>query len=395
MISSRFVRIGSFVSGGLILFFGVSTFLWKKKVLEKKEPLFSTVKPENFSIKKYINASGKLRAKDEIIVGSLVTGRVVAIYADDNDVVKKGQVLALLDDGVGYSGVEKALGELEIRQAELAFQEKTFDRQKKLKDKKLISDQEFDASIKALEQAKGGVHFAQAEVDIRKKTYENLFIRSPDDGIVIARKIELGQMVASIFNATQLFVIAKDLHEMEAYIDVDEADIGLIKKEQKGTFVVDSFPHAQFSSQVERIQYFADVVGGVVTYAAIFPVDNKDLLLRPGMTTNIDIKVAQAQDVLSVPNKALRVLPHLVEKVAKQLGYSFKPLDVHTKRTKRDSVWKALKDSFEEVEVQVGITDGKRTHILQGIESSDTLILDVAIEENASSFVQKLASQRR
>jgi HlyD family secretion protein len=269
--------------------------------------LFTVEKPIYRPVTQYINASGNLKAKDQISVGSLVAGRVVEIKADDNDQVKKDQVLAILDNGVGETAVKRLQAALDEAQALFDYQEKFYKRQTALYNSGQISDNLYDQYTQDYQATKARVEQARYALKLEEQTYNNLFIKSPDHGIVIAKRIDLGQMITSVLQATVLYEIAPDLTKMEAYIDVDEADIGMVKDGQDATFTVDAFPKKHFTAKVDRIQYLAKTVDGVVTYATILKVENPKFRLRPGMTTNVDIKVAENKRALTVPNKTLRI----------------------------------------------------------------------------------------
>ena len=285
-----------------------------KKRNAKKFQWYVTQKSQKRDLTQYVNASGRLKAKDQITIGSLVTGRIIKLHVDDNEFVKKGQILVELDNGIGYSAVKKAKGALWQAKSNLTYLEKFYKRQKSLYDEGQIARDTFENITKDYETAQYGVVQAQGELEIREQEYENLFIKAPEDGVIIAKKVNLGQMVTSRLQATQLFTIAKDLKHMEAEIDIDEADIGLIKIGQEAIFTVDAFPQKSFRAKVKQINYDFKIKENVITYAIILDVDNPDLQLRPGMTTNVDIKVAQAKNALCVPNKALRIDKNVLKK---------------------------------------------------------------------------------
>jgi len=261
-----------------------------------------TEKPTRKDLTQFVNASGKLKAVVQITVGSLVAGRVVKILAADNDIVKKSQVLAILDDGIGDSEVKKTTADLAEARANLDFQEKFYRRQKALYSLGQISQNAFDAVTQTYETTKARVEKLNATLELNKKQYENLFVRAPEDSIVISKMVDLGQMVTAQFQATALYTLAKDLQDMEAHIDIDEADIGFVKNGQEATFSVDAFPKMKFTANVKYVKYLANVVDNVVTYDTVLNVANPELKLRPGMTVNVDINVAGSQDAITVPN---------------------------------------------------------------------------------------------
>ncbi|MCF7899616.1 efflux RND transporter periplasmic adaptor subunit, partial [Candidatus Babeliales bacterium] len=287
------------ISAGALYFFN--------KKCKKAESLLITEKPQRRNLTQHVHSAGTLKAKEQITIGSLEAGTIIQVLADNNDKIKKNQVLAILDNGIGDSNVKLLQARLNQRKAELWYQEKFFARQKQLYESGQISKNSFEEYTKNLEVAKEAVKLTAAELEVQEKKYNNLFIKSPDDGVVIATEIDLGQMITSQFQATVLFVMAKDLTKMETNVDVSEADVGMVKEGQEATFRVDSFPKEIFTAKVEEIRYLAKIVDNVVTYATILNIDNPDLKFRPGMTTDVKIKVAECKNALSVPNKCLRI----------------------------------------------------------------------------------------
>jgi HlyD family secretion protein len=352
---------------------------------------FKVEQPTKRTITQYINATGNLRARDPVAVGSLVTGKVTDIYADDNDLVKEGQLLCIIDDGVGDSDIKKLKANLKEAKENLTYQKKFFTRQKALYQAKQISQNIFDKYTQDYENAKNKVEQTEADLEKATKTYNNLFIKSPANGIVTAKKIDLGQMVASQLQATVLYEIAKDLHYMEDWVDVDEADIGLVEQGQDAVFTVDAFPKRQYTGKVKRIQYQAKMIDNVVTYATILDASNADLTLRPGMTTTVDIKVAHQDNILSMPNKALRVGTMGLEETAKQNGYIIEKVleDItiaksrseksggKASRSRKDFVWILEGNKVRQTIVELGITDGKFTEIKQGLNENSSIITEI------------------
>ena len=356
-----------------------------------------TEKPIRKDLVQYVTATGNLKAKDQISVGSLVAGRIEKFLAEDNDRVKTNQLLAVLDNGIGDTSIKNVKAQLKEAQAKLTYTQAYFKRQKALYEAGQLSQNLFEQYTQDLTVAQAKVEQLQASLELETKTYENLFIRSPANGIVIARKVNLGQMITSALDATVLFEIAKDLEIMEAWIDVDESDVGLVKEEQEANFTVDSFPKQQFSAKVNRVQYLAKIIDNVVTYAAILDVSNPELKLRPGMTTNVEIKTADAPNALAIPNKALRVSAASIEAVAAKHHITVIPvqgLKISGKGTKaRDFIWiLENKTTARQVEVQLGVSDGKYTQIPETIEAQTNIIIDVEEETNNHSMLEKIFS---
>ena len=370
----------------ILLPVGVFYAFHKKRKAIIVEPI-KTEKPIRKAVIQMITASGNLKAREQISVGSLVAGKVIDIKVEDNDVVKKGQVLAVLDDGVGDTETKRLTANLAEAKANYVYLEKFYKRQTALYKAGQISQNNYDQITRDLDISKAKVDQTQAALDLAMQTYNNLFIKSPADGIVIAKRVDLGQMVTAQLQATVLFEIAKDLHEMEAWLDVDEADIGMVKEGQEAVFTVDSFPKKHFEAKVKRIQYQAKTVDNVVTYATVLDVKNPKLRLRPGMTANVEIKVAENENALIIPNKALRINPVNIEYVANKLKYKLEKVSVEeklagqkSKKIMKDYVWILDNKTIKQIEAKLGINDGKFTEIIKGIQDDSDIITET---ENA------------
>ena len=364
------------IISSIIISISTITFYFLKKNREEKNLPFKIENPIHKNLIQYVNSSGTLQAKDEVTVGSLVAGRVIKIIANDNDVVKKDQLLAILEDEVGYSEIEKFKGVLQEIEAKLIFEEKFYKRQTKLYKANQISTNLFEEYTKNLEVLRSQKKQAKASLDISQKRYDNFFIKSPVDGVVIDRTVNLGQMVTARFAATVLYRIAKDLSKMEAVVDVDEADVGMLKKGQEAIFTVDAFPKLKFKAEIKQIQYLAKNIDGVVTYATILNVNNNDLKLRPGMTTNVDIKAKEANNVLVIRNKALRLNSDILEKTGKKIGFNIEKLSENNIKKEIDNIW-ILKNenTFKQIKIKTGARQGKFTQIISSNVNETTKII--------------------
>lgn len=355
----------------------ISFYFFVKKRRDQKIQWHRTEQPTRKDLTQYITASGRLKAQGQITIGSLVAGRIIKLHVDDNDFVKKDQILVELDNGIGYSAVKRAKAVLVEREVNLAYQQNFYKRQKALYESSQLAKDAFEETTKNFEVAKAQVLQAQADLEIRQQEYDNLFIKAPEAGIVIAKKVDLGQMITARFQATELFTIAKDLKLMEAEIDIDESDIGLVEIGQEALFTVDAFPQRTFSAKIEQIHYDYKIIDNVITYAVILNVANDDLNLRPGMTTNVDVKVARAKNALCVPNKSLRVNRRVLRQVADKEHFSVEeiPQTVETKR--QETLWIRTDSSFKEVPVTLGVTSGRFTEITEGLDPSMLVVTEV------------------
>ncbi|KKQ49671.1 MAG: Efflux transporter, RND family, MFP subunit [candidate division TM6 bacterium GW2011_GWF2_38_10] len=387
---------------------GVVFYLKKKKAAPLTDPI-RYEKPVTQGITQFVNASGNLKAVVQITVGSLVAGRIVKIHALDNDVVKKDQLLIQLDDGVGDCQVRRTKAELLEARANLTFQEKFYKRQKALFDAGQLAENTFDSVVQGYEVAKASVQRLDANLDLYQKQYNNLFVRAPEDSIVISKMVDLGQMVTAQFQATALYTLAKDLREMEAHINVDEADIGLVEPGQSVTCAVDAFPRIKFKAKVAYVKYLANIVDNVVTYNTVLNIRNEDLKLRPGMTINADIKVARAKNALAVPVKAMRVSYAQLCSAGAVAGYTVvapddvvckEKVDKHAPKPSRSATPKHQKESKEflwvldanktirRVEVVLGANDGRTVEVKKGL-SQDQLVVTEVDDVNRENLILK------
>ncbi len=378
----------------IILIGATALYFFKKNHTEKKLP-FKIENPVRKNLTQYVNSSGTLQAKDGITVGSLVSGKVVKIIANDNDVVKKNQVLAILEDEVGYSEVEKLKAVLQEIEARLIFEEKFYKRQTELYKANQISKNLFEEYTKNLEVLRAQKKQAEASLEISQKRYDNFFIKSPVDGVVIDRKADLGQMITARFAATVLYRIAKDLCKMEAEVDVDEADVGMVKEGQEAIFTVDAFPKLKFKAKVKQIQYLAKNIDNVVTYATILDVSNPNLKLHPGMTTNVDIKVKEADNALVIHNKALRLNSIILEETAKKIGFNFERIPGTNIKSEVDHVWILENtNTFKQIKIKTGARQGRFTQICSNnINENSKIITEVEELERDNKLLKQMFSK--
>lgn len=389
---------------------------------EKREYVTETAKVGRIAL--IVTAAGNLAPTNQVVVGSELSGTAQEVNVDTNDTVKKGQQLARLDTSKLNQQTERSRAALlaakaRVSQAEatLAESKAALARQEELHELsggKTPSRATMETSRATvaranadLESAKASVAGAEAEVKSFERDLEKAIIRSPVDGVVLARSIEVGQTVAASFTAPTLFTIAEDLKKMELLVNVSEADIGRVDKGQTATFSVDAWPTRTYTAKVKKVAFGSvntattaaannnnnnpAANNGVVNYSTELEVDNDDLSLRPGMTASVDIAIVEKNDILVVPNSALRFDPELVAAVGKPdeskrtLVQSLSPGGGRRWRgapppkagsTNKDPrVW-TLKDG-EPVEIKVtpGITDGRVTEITGGPLATDTPLI--------------------
>ncbi len=300
---------------------GVAFLVIKKPWAKGETPItFQTVTVGKGSIAAQVTANGTLSARGTVLVGAQVSGRVVELNADFNDRVKKGQIIAKLDELVLKAQIDQAQASYDLAvanqkkaQVTVADAHRQYDRQKLLKDQQLVAgiaveaaEVTRDSSLASLSASKAQVNQAAANLKQARTNLSYATIISPVDGVVLSRSVELGQTVAASLSAPTLFTIAEDLSRMQIDTAVAEADVGRLTDNMKATFTVDAFPGKTFEGVVRQVRNAPTTTSGVVTYDAVIDVDNADKSLRPGMTASVTFVLAQVADAIKIPNSALR-----------------------------------------------------------------------------------------
>ena len=286
-------------------------------------PALRTEPASRGELRQRISATGTLRALSTVDIGSQVSGQVLAVEVDYNDAVTAGQVLAQLDPAPFRSRLVQAEADLAAARAQLAEAtanarnaEADHARKVGLAERRLIAASEADLALAARDQARARIASARASVQQREAAVANVqldldytVIRSPVDGVVLARLVEPGQTVAASLQAPVLFQIAEDLGQMRIELSIDEADVGQVRPGLPVSFTVDAFPDREFAGRVQQVRLAAVESSGVITYPVIVLLANPDGALLPGMTASAEIEVARRDDALRVPNAALRFRP--------------------------------------------------------------------------------------
>jgi HlyD family secretion protein len=275
------------------------------------------------TIQALVDTTGTLNPVTTVDVGSQVSGKILEIFVDFNSPVKAEEVIAKIDSELFITRVnqdkanyQSAEASLEKSKVSLTNTKRQMDRALELYKKDLLSDEEKEAveasfySAKSdLQSAQAGLARAKSQLDSSKVDLAYTIIKSPVDGVVINRAVNVGQTVAASYQAPLLFQIANDLSKMQVECSVDEADIGKVKENQQVSFTVDAYPDDNFTGTVKQVRYSPEVISNVVTYTTIVEVDNPEIKLRPGMTATVSIVVGEAKNKLLVPNTALRFNP--------------------------------------------------------------------------------------
>ncbi len=355
-----------------IIILGVAVF----GIIKTKEAKYVTKDLERCTITEFVEASGTINPVNTVSVGSTVSGLVKEIYVDFNSEVKKGQLLALIDPANFETQVKQNQAQLANAQANLArlqavadFNEKQYQRYKNLYDKNFIAKSELDekystykSDIAQINSARAQINQYQSALKISQINLSYTRIIAPVDGTVISREVDVGQAVAASFQAPELFLIAQDLTKMQIEVSVSEADIGKVKEGQEVTYTLDGYPDREFKGTVSQVRLSPTTVSNVVTYTVIVDVDNEDNTLKPGMTANVSIITSKSEDVLCVPNMALKFTP-----------------DVKGPKYQQQGVWILKDNKPKRIDIETGASDDNVTEINgEGLQEGDKIIISVS-----------------
>jgi len=288
---------------------GAGGLWWYTRADARDLPSFRFATIERGTLQSTVSATGALNAVRTVQVGTQVSGQISAIYADFNDRVKKGQLLARVDPTLQEQAVRDAQAVLERNQADRDEAQRNFDRNKQLFDRKVLTEAEYNTSQYQLQVATANVKSAQVSLDRARRNLGYTEIYAPIDGVVIERNVDVGQTVAASLQAPQLFLIANDLSQMEILASVDESDIGAIHDGQVVRFTVQPYPTDRFEGTVRQVRLQSTTTENVVHYTVVVSVVNTTGKLLPGMTATVDFITGQADSALVVPNAALRFKP--------------------------------------------------------------------------------------
>ena len=368
-----------------------SGYVLYRRAHSDASPAYRTAVVERGNIEATVSATGSLGAVRTVQVGTQVSGQIAAIYVDFNSKVKKGQLIARIDPTLQQQAVADAQAGVERAQATLTQTKLEYDRNKLLHDQKIVTDPEFNTAQLNYQLAKANGTSAQIALDKARQNLAYTSIYAPIDGVVVERDMDVGQTVAASLSAPQLFVIAKDLSQMQILATVDESDIGQIKNDQPVSFTVQAYPGRTFTGTVSQVRINSTTVNNVVNYTAVVAVANPDGKLLPGMTATVKFLVGSANDALSVPNAALRFTPAIAGNASSgastaarmrvrnaSSGATAMP---RASRAAGDSTMSTLwyLDSTKTprpVRVHVGLSDGTRTQVTgNGIKEGMQIIV--------------------
>ena len=372
---------------GVLLIAGAAAVAYAKRGSDDKVPplKYRASVVDTGSITHTVTATGTINPVALVNVGSQVSGTVVELKADFNDRVKKGQVLLKLDPTIFNAQVGQARASVASAQASARLAQASFERSKQLVAQNFVSSLALDQSRRELDVARANQQLANAQLERALADVNNSVIRSPIDGVIIKRTIDLGQTVAASFNTPNLFQIAQDLTKMQIDTSVSEADVGALKDGLPARFVVDAYPSREFNATMRQFRLAPNVVQNVVTYNVVLNVDNKDELLKPGMTAQVRLVVDNRPKALRIPTAALRFRPSedeqekerkaLADKKAKEPANSAvlpQPEDDLAFRSASETarVFKVYKldakNEAKPVDIRIGLSNFRYTEVVSG-----------------------------
>jgi HlyD family secretion protein len=393
----------------LIVGAGLAGGTWYFKHAKSVTPQYLTITVGRDDLTQTVTATGTLNPVVDVQVGCQVSGIISKINVDFNSTVKSNEVIAQIDPSTYQAAVEQAQADLANSKANQELQQVETRRSAELFTNNLLSGSDYDTAVATLHEAEATVKIKQAVLDTAIANLGYCAIRSPVDGVVISRSVDVGQTVASSFNTPTLFEIANDLTKMQIDSNVAEADVGGIRDGQSVDFTVDAYPYSTFQGLVTQIRNAPTNANNVVTYDCVVGVTNSDYRLKPGMTANLSFIIAEKDNILNVPNSALRF--HPVEAAASAGGLGKTPLTngsgssttiggeghhsklVPGERMVYHTVYvlsgSAETAKLQAVQIKTGITDGINTEVISGLKEGDKVVTDEILpgaRSNAGAF---------
>ncbi|MBQ8888382.1 MAG: efflux RND transporter periplasmic adaptor subunit [Bacteroidaceae bacterium] len=358
---------------------------------DEKKISYATSAVQRGTISNSITATGTIEPVTEVEVGTQVSGIIDKIYVDYNSEVKKGQLIAEMDKITLQSELQSARATYDGNKAEYDYQKKLYDRNTNLHEKQLISDTEYEQSVYNYQRAKSTFEQSRAALAKAERNLSYATITSPIDGVVTSRDVEEGQTVASGFETPTLFTIAADLTKMQVVADVDEADIAGVIDGAAVDFTVDAYPNDVFKGQVKQVRLgstnssssASSTSSTVVTYEVVITADNPEMKLKPRLTANATIYTLFKENILVVPNKALRFTPNA------ELAKGYQIIDCQA----ANKVWTLEGKTFTAHPVEIGITDGSLTEVLSGLTENMKVVTETTITNPTANMGEMSTSE--
>ena len=402
----------------VIVLAGFAVWYWKFRKVEPPVVL-ETQTPFYGPIANSVTATGTIQPVDTVQVGTQVSGTISKVYADFNDRVKKGQLIAELDKVLLQAQVDQARAAVQQARSTLTYQKSNYERQKKLLDVGAVSRAEYEVALNQYEVAKNTVASAASQLKAAQRNLSFANIYSPIDGTILSRNVNVGQTVASSLNTPTLFVIANDLSRMQVQAAIDEADIGNIKANQRVTFMVDAFPDETFEGSVKEVRLRPSVSSNVVTYTTIVDAPNSDMKLKPGMTASITVYTREVENAMLISAKATKFRPdssllknYTLERGGNRGGRRDGPGRIGSnageiRRSGRDSVdaeramvWVKKDSTLSRRMITTGLSDGTNVQVISGLNEEDVVVTGIqtgatAVQGNDSETRSPFMPQRR
>jgi len=400
---------------GLLIAAAVYWFFFRGS--NKTVTSYTTAVVTRATISNTVTATGTVEPVKQVSVGTQVSGVIKKIYVDYNSRVKQGQLLAELDKTPLLATLASMKADLESAQSAATYQEATYNRIKELYDKQAVSKTDYEAALYQYNNAKANLSKMVSEVNKANTNLGYAMIYSPIDGVVLNRAVDEGQTVAASFSTPTLFTIAQDLTKMQVVANVDEADIGQVKEGQKVTFTVDAYPDDNFNGTIKQVRLMAVTTSNVVTYSVVVDAPNPDQKLKPGLTASIIAYTREADNVLTIPAKALRFKPDnsLMSETAtplpnpgppsaggaqaapslqrvKQTESSFKGELNKEEPSAMKTVWVKDGDSIFPVQVKTGMTDETSVEIISGLKEGQVVVVSMDRVKAAAAKTEKASS---
>jgi len=379
---------------GIVAIILIMFFVIRSANAGNKELVIRTHLVSEYTVENTVTATGTIEPVETVEVGTQVSGKVITIYVDFNSEVKKGDLLAELDKLTLNESLSRAQASLTSAESQLRYAELTFERTKQLYEANAATLADYEAAQNTYTQAQMSMKNAQAQYDQAKVDLGYADIYSPIDGVVLDRAVEVGQTVAASFSTPTLFTLANDLTRMQVEANVDEADIGQVRLDQRVTFTVDAYPDDVFQGTVNQIRMKPTTTSNVVTYTVIIDAPNPSLKLFPGMTASVTI-VTEEETGLAVPAEAFNFTPS--EQILKELHKNMaKPSEkdmgkrpeartgddmMRSERRQTQGegrptmVWVKKSDDMVPRPVKIGMSDGAYKIIEQGLQEGDSVVL--------------------
>ncbi|MFI0434540.1 MAG: efflux RND transporter periplasmic adaptor subunit [Parachlamydiaceae bacterium] len=377
---------------------GLGYYFFLQPAAPPLDDLYEVESPSTTDLKQSISATGKLKIKDQVKIGSVVSGRVKAVHVKENDRVQEGQLLVEIETGLADTEVREAQGAYERAIAELEFYETALRRKQQLFDEHFISDVELEDAKRHYLTTLADTKTLKATYEKRVIAFENSKVYAPTSGVIIDLNVTKGEKVSSDLEGGLLLSFAPDIHHIEVDLEINEKHIGQIQKGQPLELVVDTYPNRVFNSTIDSVSFIAksDDNNGCVYQAKAY-LDNPHLLLRPGMNVNAIIHVASVESALTITSGTFLIKQEHLESTSKLLNLAIHPFSKQDKQALLIShpdeniqfVWAMCESCFKEIPITIGITDNRAFQVKSGLKGDEKLVVDVMEEDEMHKIYEK------